>query len=77
MTETLYQGLREFIPETGDVDVRSVHFLPFPEFKEEYFDVDIERQVQRMQAVIELTRTIRERHQLSLKVRTLRAALLA
>jgi isoleucyl-tRNA synthetase len=40
----------------------------FPEVKEEYFDEDIERQVKRMQTVIELTRTIRERHNLSLKV---------
>lgn len=41
----------------------------FPEVKEEYFDDVIERQVKRMQAVIELTRNIRERHNLSLKVR--------
>lgn len=40
----------------------------FPEVKEEYFDVEIERQVKRMQAVIDLTRNIRERHNLSLKV---------
>ena len=69
MTENLYQSLREFIPEdpaTGDT--RSVHFLLFPEVKEEYFDVDIERQVQRMQAVIDLARNIRERNNLSLKV---------
>lgn len=36
--------------------------------KEEYFDPAIERQVKRMQAIIELTRTVRERHSLSLKV---------
>lgn len=39
----------------------------FPEVKEEYFDVDIERRVKRMQTVIELTRVLRERHNLSLK----------
>jgi isoleucyl-tRNA synthetase len=38
--------------------------------KEEYFDAEIERQVQRMQAVIDLTRNIRERHNISLKVRS-------
>lgn len=38
--------------------------------KEEYFDVEIERKVKRMQAVIELTRNIRERNNLSLKVRS-------
>lgn len=69
MTENLYQSLRTFIPEDPAAgDTRSVHFLSFPEVKEEYFDVDIERQVQRMQAVIELSRNIRERSNLSLKV---------
>jgi isoleucyl-tRNA synthetase len=48
--------------------VRSVHFLSFPEVKEEYFDEEIERQVKRMQTVIELTRNIREKNNLSLKV---------
>jgi len=61
--------LRNFIPEDPSAgDVRSVHFLSFPEVKEEYFNADIERQVQRMQAVIELSRNIRERSNLSLKV---------
>lgn len=69
MTENLYQSLREFIPEDPAAgDTRSVHFLRFPGVKEEYFDVDIERKVQRMQAVIDLTRNIRERNNLSLKV---------
>lgn len=69
MTENIYQSLREFIPEDPAAgDTRSVHFLLFPEAKEEYFDVDIERQVQRMQAVIDLARNIRERNNLSLKV---------
>ncbi|KAF8236536.1 hypothetical protein L208DRAFT_1357299 [Tricholoma matsutake] len=69
MTENLYQSLRRFIPEDPAAgDTRSVHFLSFPEVKEVYFDADIERQVQRMQAVIELTRNIRDRHTLSLKV---------
>ena len=60
--------MREFIPEDPKAgDVRSIHFLPFPEVKEEYFDEVIERKVKRMQAVIELTRAVRERHNLSLK----------
>jgi isoleucyl-tRNA synthetase len=49
-----------------------VHFLLFPDVKEEYFDPTIERQVKRMQTVIELTRNIRERNNLSLKVLCLR-----
>ncbi|KAF9482183.1 hypothetical protein BDN70DRAFT_875487 [Pholiota conissans] len=69
ITENLYQSLRQFIPEKSDAgDTRSIHFLSFPTVKEEYFDADIERQVQRMQAVIDLTRNVRERHNLSLKV---------
>lgn len=68
MTENLYQSLRPFLPADPTAgDTRSVHFLSFPEVKEEYFDVDIERQMQRMQAVIDLTRNIRERNNLSLK----------
>lgn len=70
MTENIYQTLKQYIPEDPAAgDTRSVHFLMFPEVKEEYFDVDIERQVKRMQAVIELTRNIRERNNISLKVR--------
>ena len=70
MTESIYQGLRGFIPaDPKSGDVRSIHFLPFPEAKEEYFDEEIERKVKRMQTVIELTRNLRERHNLSLKVR--------
>ncbi|OSD03974.1 isoleucine-tRNA ligase [Trametes coccinea BRFM310] len=68
LTESLYQELRRFIPEDPNAgDRRSIHFLPFPEVKEEYFDEEIERKVKRMQTVIELTRNVRERHNLSLK----------
>ena len=67
LTESIYQGLRPFIPDTPGEDTRSIHFLSFPEVKEEYFDEIIERQVKRMQIVIELTRNIRDRYTLSLK----------
>ncbi|GAA6058910.1 hypothetical protein JCM10212_002862 [Sporobolomyces blumeae] len=72
LTENIYQGLRPFFPAdvsglgVGD-DVRSLHFLPFPTAREEYFDTVIERQVSRLQAVIELGRTIRERMVVPLK----------
>jgi isoleucyl-tRNA synthetase len=69
LTENIYQSLRKYIPEDPSAsDTRSVHFLLFPDVKEEYFDPTIERQVKRMQTVIELTRNIRERNNLSLKV---------
>ena len=62
--------MRLFIPEDlAAGDTRSVHFLSFPEVKEEYFDAEIERKVQRMQAVIDLGRNVRERNNISLKVR--------
>ena len=70
MTETVYQGLRPYIPSTLDLgkDPRSIHFLRFPKVRQEYFDPEIERQVKRMQSVIELGRGLREKNSLSLKV---------
>ncbi|KAJ2964409.1 hypothetical protein NQZ79_g624 [Umbelopsis isabellina] len=69
LTENMYQGLKKFIPqgEIAAVDDRSIHFLDFPEPREEYFDPEIERAVGRMQAVIDLGRNIRERNTISLK----------
>ncbi|KXN90727.1 Isoleucine--tRNA ligase, cytoplasmic [Leucoagaricus sp. SymC.cos] len=68
LTENLYETLRKFISEDSSAgNARLVHFLLFPEVKEEYFDEVIERQVKRMQTVIELTRNIREKNNLSLK----------
>jgi isoleucyl-tRNA synthetase len=68
ITENLYQTLRRFLPPTNK-DNRSIHFVDFPDVNEKYFDPEIERQVRRMQAIIELTRTLREKYQPSLKVR--------
>ncbi|KAM0753633.1 isoleucine-tRNA ligase [Meredithblackwellia eburnea MCA 4105] len=72
VTETVYQGLRVYFPDDTKTlnvgaDVRSLHFLPFPEVREEYFDPVIERQAARLQSVIELGRVIRERNVLPLK----------
>lgn len=68
--ETVYQALRPTSPAPEDPaqDVRSVHFLPFPKIRAEYFDPIIERQVQRMRAVIDLGRLIRDRKTLKVKV---------
>lgn len=62
----MYQNLRPMLPESKE-DTRSVHFLPFPEVKSQYFDSDIERAVARMQNVIELGRVIRDKKNLPLK----------
>ena len=71
MTESLYQGLRPFIPllPEGTEDTRSIHFLRFPDVNEDYFDQEIERKVKRMQTIIELTRNVRDKHTLPIKVR--------
>jgi isoleucyl-tRNA synthetase len=39
----------------------------YPEVREEYFDPVVERQVKRMQAIIELTRVVRERRRIPVK----------
>ncbi|KAL5507433.1 ILS1_2 [Sanghuangporus vaninii] len=68
LTENIYQALRPFIPQDPqETDTRSIHFLLLPEVKEEYFDETIERQVKRMQTIIELARAIRDKFTLSLK----------
>lgn len=67
--ENLYHGLLPFAPppKNPEEDVRSVHFVMYPEVREEYFDPVVERQVKRMQAIIELTRIIRERQRIPIK----------
>lgn len=68
ITETIYQRLLPHIPKNlqGE-DPRSVHFLTFPNVREELFDQEIERRVGRMQRVIELGRLSRDRRTVSLK----------
>lgn len=68
LVENMYQNLKGFAPKNPNiVDDRSIHFLEFPTVREEYFDPEIERAVGRMQSVIELGRTVRERKNISLK----------
>ena len=68
ITDNIYQRLLIHIPESlrGE-DSRSVHFLSFPEVREELFDEVIERRVGRMKRVIELGRVSRERRTIGLK----------
>lgn len=68
LTDHIYTKLLPHIPkELQGEDARSVHFLPFPNVREELFDAVIERRVARMQRVIELARVSRERRTLGLK----------
>lgn len=68
LSDTIYLKLVKHIPkELQGEDARSVHFLAFPEVKEELFDAEVERRVARMQRVIELARVSRERRGIGLK----------
>lgn len=68
LTDTIYLKLLPHIPvELQGADPRSVHFLPFPDVRQELFDPTIERRLTRMQRVIELARVSRERRAIGLK----------
>ncbi|KAJ6256290.1 hypothetical protein Dda_8787 [Drechslerella dactyloides] len=68
ITDNLYQRLLPHIPKDMlPEDHRSVHFLSYPEVREELFDEEVERQVARMQKVIELGRVCREHKAIGLK----------
>lgn len=68
ITETIYQRLLPYLPSNEtQQDVRSVHFVPFPSVRRDYIDEAVQRRVSRMQTVIELGRTCRERRTIGLK----------
>lgn len=68
ITDNIYLRLLPHIPKSHQgEDARSVHFLPFPEVREELFDAEVERRVERMQRVIELGRLSRDRRTVGLK----------
>jgi isoleucyl-tRNA synthetase len=68
VTELIYLKLLPYIPESlHSEDMRSVHFLTFPEVRRELYDEVVERRVGRMQKVIELGRLSRERRTIGLK----------
>lgn len=68
LTDNIYTRLLPHIPgHLRGEDSRSVHFLPYPEVRNELFDPAVERRVSRMQSVIELGRISRERRTIGLK----------
>lgn len=68
LTDNIYLRLVRHTPkDLQGEDPRSVHFLAFPEVREELFDEEVERRVGRMQSVIELARVSRERRAIGLK----------
>ncbi|ODV89552.1 hypothetical protein CANCADRAFT_140646 [Tortispora caseinolytica NRRL Y-17796] len=69
LSDGIYQKLKPFISESvlNVEDSRSVHFLPYPEAREELYEDNIMRAVERMQSVIELGRVIRDKRTIGLK----------
>lgn len=64
LTELMYKTLRQLLP---DKSLESVHFNMIPEPKLNFVNIEIERAVQRMQAVIELGRVMRDRKTIPIK----------
>ena len=70
VSDHLYLLLATYLPPSllkTYQDTRSVHFLPYPSFSAELLDPVVERKVKRMQTVVSLARTSRERKTISLK----------
>ena len=68
LSENIYLRLKPYIPSSAlPENADSVHYLLFPEPRNDLIDEIIERKVQRMQKVIEMGRVIRERKMLNLK----------
>merc|ERR1719203_1024139 len=61
MTEMLYRNLSRALPDGHPMKAKSVHFVMIPEQDPNTLDADIQRAVERMQEVVELGRTCRER----------------
>ncbi len=68
ISDKIYGLLLPFVPSSlRSEDHRSIHFSQFPVAKEKYFNEVIERRVSRMQNIIELGRTARERRAIGFK----------
>ena len=70
IADHIYLLLKDFLPQSlleSYQDSRSVHFLPYPSFSPGLLDLVTERRVKRMQTVVSLVRTSRERKTISLK----------
>ena len=68
LTDNIFLRIAKHLPQALQAkDSRSVHFLSFPEVRDELFDAEVERRVGRMQRIIELGRVSRERRIIGLK----------
>jgi isoleucyl-tRNA synthetase len=67
ITELIYQNLSRALPDGHALKQKSVHWVMHPEFDPEALNPQIQTAVQRLQAVVELGRTCRERKKVGLK----------
>ena len=67
ISECLYQNFRKVIPADSPYQAESIHFVRIPKFDQSLINETIERDVNKMQTVIELGRKIRDRRKTPLK----------
>lgn len=68
ITEHIYQNLARALPDGHAMKAKSVHFVMIPEPDEQAINEQITLAVRRMQDVVELGRTCRERRKVGLKM---------
>lgn len=68
LTELMYQNLKNILMNRNEKEnVESVHYLMLPEVQEYMIDENVERQVSRLQTVVEVGRIVRDRRTLPIK----------
>eukprot|EP00761_Pharyngomonas_kirbyi_P013015 gb/GECH01013042.1/.p1 GENE.gb/GECH01013042.1/~~gb/GECH01013042.1/.p1 ORF type:complete len:1072 (+),score=220.26 gb/GECH01013042.1/:1-3216(+) len=65
ITEAMYQNLKQLLPKEKQQD--SIHYLMLPEAEKNQVDTKIERVVDRMQRIVEMGRTARDKKGIGLK----------
>lgn len=67
ITEMMYQNLKLVISKDSKYKNESVHFLQIPEANEALLNEAMESNVKKMQSIINLARTLREKKKINLK----------
>jgi len=67
ITDMMYENLSKVLGSKSQLLEKSIHFLPIPEPLEHLVDEEIEKSVGRMQKIIQISRALREKKNLSLK----------
>lgn len=67
ITDMMYENLSKVLDSKSPYLEKSIHFLQIPTPLEQLFDDEIEKSVGRMQKIIEIARTLREKKKISLK----------